>query len=385
MTHEYTLAPFTPSSSDDVQTEGANVGEWTVATTMYGLDLHCEPAMGPSDTANARWNSTTGCYLATGFSGNFTQGEGKGIMPTKEFSATCVGYWGTSISSASIDECPPERNHTFFAGFTRNKLRKEDPPQTPTGIFCEPFYYQQDVIATVDSNSNRPTKVTPQGDKLQLPADMFNTTWLEMMMNGGSSGVVVRGDTMPDSGTPSWYGQMIGTNVSFDYTTQPMAAMAIVSGNRPLEEYLDSKVLAESYEKAWRLLFARGMTDALRVQGADANLLDGNRTVTTNAVVLEPTFTYIVEGLLAVVSILASVLLWVSNSRTTALSCNPKSLASVMSLVADNEALLAEFARLDCSTLEQLQEAVQQKTYKLVDEDDGIRWDFDITLGRTKS
>ncbi|KAF2685296.1 hypothetical protein K458DRAFT_365622 [Lentithecium fluviatile CBS 122367] len=378
MTREYMLAPFSPSTAVGASTEeeAEDSAEWVAPTKMYGLELRCEPAIKIQTKGWPVYNSTTGCMMMAGPSGNDTVLAGSGMInAVKPFSTMFAGKWPTESSSVYIDYCPPERNHTFFAAFTRNKERKADPPQNVTAIFCEPFYYEQDVTAVVDSRTKQPTNVTVFGVKQQLPANMFNTTWLEVMMNGGTSSIEVPGDAMPDTVVPSWRGQMLDIDLSYVSDTQPMASMAIIVGNRPLSDYLDWTALADSYQKAWRLLFARAMVDALDVDTPTFEPVIGSRSVISNAVVVEPIFTYIVEGLLGVVSILAMALFFISWTRTTVLHSNPKSLASIMSLVAENETLLADFAKLDCSTLGELQETVKHRTFKLNSDDQKISID----------
>jgi hypothetical protein len=95
-----------------------------------------------------------------------------------------------------------------------------------------------------------------------------------------------------------------------------MAAMALTSSRRSLKDNLDPKVLAETYEVAYRLLFARAMTNVLEPDFTSATpQVTGERQVITEAVVLEPVFTYLVEAFLGVVSISAFALLYMTIAR----------------------------------------------------------------------
>jgi hypothetical protein len=44
-----------------------------------------------------------------------------------------------------------------------------------------------------------------------------------------------------------------------------------------------------------------------------------------------------------------------------------------MGLVAENKTLLRDFEDLDCYTIEQIQQTVQQKRYQLINEDNQIQ------------
>ena len=355
MTREYTLAPFNLSSAAGIGLEKEEVGEWMAPTTMYGFDLQCEPA------GWDEFNSSLSCTEFSTLGGNQTWGNrGISVKPIVGGS-----HWRVPFMGYYIDVCPPEKVHTFYAAISRNTDGTVDPLQNVTAISCEPFYYEQSVNATVDSRTKAPIQVVTTSTKRPLSADKFNTTWMLDLLEVGLVGVQARGDAFPDNFMPSWYDQMLDTGLSWPTNTNPMTSMAVAIENRPLPDYIDWRVLADAYQKAWGLLFARAMVDALGVEAATLDQVDGWRTVTTDAVVLEPIFTYIVEGLLGVVSIVASILLFISCTRRTALHSNPSTVASVMSLVAENEALLADFAGLDCCTSEQLHELVRARIYKL--------------------
>lgn len=70
MARNYTLAPFRPSLDASAH------GNWTAETTLYSLDLNCEPA---TQTITQRGaivaNSTNGCSFNNGLNGNLTIGK----------------------------------------------------------------------------------------------------------------------------------------------------------------------------------------------------------------------------------------------------------------------------------------------------------------------
>lgn len=301
----------------------------------------------------------------------------------KEFSAMYAAYYYSYAANYYIDTCPPGKTHTFYAAFTRNKNKETDSPSNVTAIFCEPNYYSQKVNATVDSATKRPIKVVTLGPKQPLGDNTFNATWLEMMMNGGSATTYVRGDGLPSRSIPDYVEQVADTNLTLPSVSMPMVGLAAIIGARPFAEYLDWRALSESYEKAYRLMFARVMADVLGTGFTGkkdvligSELAPGNSKITTDALIVEPTFAYIVEGLLGVVSLCAMALLYLATTRKMALRSDPATIASVMSLTADSEALLADMANLDCCSLKELRRAIMRKKYKLIEEDQEIRCVF---------
>jgi hypothetical protein len=293
-----------------------------------------------------------------------------------------VGYanpFGFADYSLDYSACPKESNHTFYAAMQRNKERDDAPPNDVTAVYCWPTYYRRRVSATVDSQSLIPLNVEAIGEKQAIPDDLFNSTWLEIQMIGTSSGFAVRADVLPTTSTPKYLEILANTELSL--TTgpvagggfvQPMVGLSVALADRPLQDFLDWQVLAKSYADAYRLMFARAMRDVLDVQGSSDSIV-GQTQVRTEVVVLEPVFVYIVEGLLGAVSLATIALLYLSLARTRNLRFDPSSIAAVMSLVADNDHLLASFEDLDCCTAKAMQDFVAKKRYKLVGDGSQVR------------
>jgi hypothetical protein len=229
-----------------------------------------------------------------------------------------------------------------------------------------------------------PLKVQALAEKQPLEWDVFNTTNFESIMNGGSiPGVSVRSDVVPTFSLPK-YGDLVArTNLTM--TNMPMVGLAIGAGSRPLEDYLDWKVLSEAYADAYRLLFVRAMVDVL---GGDSNSSTialgqqnfktskevlGEQSITSEAVSLVPVFVHIVVGFLGVVSLATVALLFLSLVRKRNLRTDPSTIASIMAMVADDELLLSDFADLDCCTMEDVQNIIGQKRYKLCNDESGTR------------
>lgn len=383
MGRNYTLAPFRPTPDAKSGSKAKPYGNWTAPTTMYSVDLYCEPAvMGPNPLlTGAIANSSNGCSFRMGLDGNLTMGlneahDNAPVLRNKEFTGMYVGYWNPlGFADYSLDQyCPETSNTTFYAAIQRNKAKDTDPPQNVTAIYCWPTYYQQDVIATVDAVTLQPIKVNRVGEKKPLQKGIFNTTLLEQLMASNSAGNEVRGDALPSKSMPKYFDPIAKTNLSLSSgpkgaaLVQAMVGLALSVSNRPLEEYLDWKALSKSYADGYRLMFSRAMRDVLDQDFRTVNKVVGQRVDTTEAVVVEPIFVYIVEGFLGVISIATIALLYLSVTRTKNLRFNPSTIAAIMSMVADNEPLLADIEGLDCCKVEDLQDHLGQKRYKLLDD-----------------
>lgn len=292
-----------------------------------------------------------------------------------------VGYWnplGFSDYSLDASACPIVSNNTFYAAFQRNKIQETDPVQNVTAIYCWPTYYQQEVIATVDVTTLAPVKIEFVGSKSPLAKDLFNSTRFETLLTSGSLGTEVRSDILPIKQSPDYFDSIAHTNISLTSGPngagfiEPMAGLAHAVSDLPPEQYLDWQTLAKSYADAYRLIFARAMKDILIKDFQSAGNISGKVEDTTEAVVLEPVFVYIVEGFLAVVSIATMALLYLSLTRTKNLRSNPSTIAAIMAMVADNESLLSDVEGLDCCTMDGIKDHMGHKRYKLVDDGAGV-------------
>ena len=379
-TRNYTLAPF-QSIDADYESDGL----WTAPTTLYSLDMQCEEAtQSKAPIGKSTIYSGLGCSYGTAFPpfGNNTIGmpppgyernESAGFRTVKEFSARYAGY---SNNNGNADyyldgSCSGDANHNFFASWVRNKKREQDPMKNSTNIYCRPLYYSQEVNATVDIATKRPLDFVALGPKQQIPSEIFNATTMEDQLNGGAAGISVRGENLPNIALPTYKDQVASTSLSLFDTSdlQPMAALAALVGDLPFESYMDPKTLGGTYEKAYRLLFVNFMVDVLGENVIEPKQVSGQRYLSSDAVVLEPVFTYIVEGLLGVVAIATMALLYLSVTRERNLRADPSTIASVMSLVADNRSLLSDLQNMDCCTMDEVEELLRHRRYKLVNDE----------------
>jgi hypothetical protein len=337
----YTLAPF---RTDDLL--AAPTGTWTANTTLYTMDVYCdnwEPEPVP-DMYGGLFYRNSECYIGTEQFNNLTVGVPAPwpyphVAPwayPKEFSALYAasavqedyyfgGYTNRGRYYCNIRDGSSGR-HTFFAGLVRNKLKESEPSNPVTALFCKPAYYQQQVEATVDARTKSPVRIVPLQSKRPLVDNVFNQTVFESTIANGKRQVNLRDNILPVRGLPRYLQQLYTSELTasmvFTGELPPMLAMALMTANHTMEELLESRLLAEAYQNAYRLLFVLAMTDVLATDfSSSVTTTAGQLSSQEEAVILEPIFACVVVGLLAIVSFSMLALLYV-----TSLSCGGKTL-----------------------------------------------------------
>jgi hypothetical protein len=179
------------------------------------------------------------------------------------------------------------------------QVRKQDKPNDVAAVFCEPHYWQQEVVATIDILTSQPLDVKATGERQPLASEIFDITMFETSLNTGSAVQRVRADILPTTAVPTYYGAIVNTELSrvdiSGMAIHPMACLAALAGRQPLEAYLKWENLAKSYADAYRLMFARAMVDVLGNKFTTSNQVGGQQRLITEALVLEPIFVYVVE------------------------------------------------------------------------------------------
>lgn len=375
MSLDYVIAPFQVNEAD----EPKKLETWTAQTQLYSVDISCEvPKL---DLEHGNFTTSFGCYMGLGPNGSAYDRLGENVIGKnewlndqtiydyKEFGANYVGYPTTDYSSYYLEgQCPEGVNHAFMIAFARSRKTLEDPPQKATRLFCQPFYYVQEVNATVDGRTRRPLKVNTNRPKIELPANIWNATLFEYSMNGGSQNLQPRGD-MPTQTWPNQLESLSKMQISLANTAEiipNMVGFAIGASNHTLSELIDPEILRTSFEKAYRIVLARSMVEILDQTFSSMKETPGQISIVTEAITMVPLFVYIVQGLLGFISICAILLLYISNKRRWAIHSDPATISSVMSLVADNTGLLQNFSLLNCLTAGVFEKSLKEKNFSLV-------------------
>lgn len=413
----YTLKPF---GLFDLGGQSNENEYWTAESTLYSMQLQCEvpqpagsrnrtwireysridPATNETDSwnrtrnsySNTGFESSAGCYVNSAYNTNHTFSE-LNYSPRKDYFGFYRGYYtpnngvfvrGLKAPNLADDIwCGDKGNRTFFATFSRYKRKKNDPPNNLTAIFCTPSYYEQDVVATVDAVSRHPKAVRLQGVRRPLSADIFNTTVFEDVVASAVRQVQIGEESLPGNQFPDCAGQLYDT--SFDTTSgsEPITNMVVAMNKHRLQDLQDPESLAAAYESAYQLLFAGSMTEILKTDFSDTTSAgSGIREARLEAVVLEPLFTHLVTGFLAVVSVAMMISLYLcivdqskqifpdDPGKQTAfcyIASNARiaSIAGTMSVVADDPRTLSLFSDLEMTPIKAFRHKLRRRRFKL--------------------
>ncbi|KAH7128103.1 hypothetical protein B0J11DRAFT_458434, partial [Dendryphion nanum] len=394
----YTLAPFTAHTP---KSEAQYNGTWTANTTLYTVDVDCESAISSFDSDRTpehkfnNWGNPSNCTKYVPGFGNDTIGglstNSTSSYTTKEFAAFYAGPFRPGLFQTDRRNAPvafsltrdfgcTNLQQTFFASFVRNRANNSDPLKLSTAIFCKTTYFEQKVQATVNALTKSPTTVVPLESKKPLTPSLLNVTLFEETVAASMQRIEFHGDNLPGSKLPRLLDRLYKSQLSMlsskNTDLSPMAAFAALGGGRDMVEYLDPGKLAESYRTIYQLLFAGYMTEILQTNFSTATTeAAGTHAIHTEAVVLEPVFTYVVIGFLAFVSMasIALLLIGVVQRKTRKLASDPGAIMSVMSMTADNDPLLASFEDLDGCSNTYLQRRLKDRMFKLGDDDSQAR------------
>lgn len=379
MTRDGIFAPFS-TLEQGIPAQGNLTG----LTTRYSVNVSCQPVIPWENNGNTYYNSSFGCSYLAPLPRTSTD---TALDDSKIFDAVYAGFWnidGNAKYYLSNRACPLDASNTFLAQWSKLNI----PPSVLANIsadewrqhaeiealWCRTEYFQQRVQATIALPNSTVASWSAAGDAIPLPADLFNSTLFENAMNTGvastdSTGPPPDGYTLrTDFPTQQWPDQASYLEkTAFDTANlAPMVPFAIGATQFEMDDYLNGTNLANAYQSAYRVLFARQLADVL------SSSLDNsttNRAVfayTTQAIALEPAFTYAVESLLAVATISAIGLLFYNRQRPSHLAADPSTISSLMSLVAGDKAMLDSFLAFDRATSADLVAQFKNEDFELV-------------------
>ncbi|KAF2623217.1 hypothetical protein BU25DRAFT_414485 [Macroventuria anomochaeta] len=391
MSRNYTLAPFKAKTS---HAPSGNLDTWTTNTTVYSMDMQCQIVdtfvqvgcdKGCREFPTTYFNTSAGCTVGLPDFVNNTIGTplriragiSDGKARYKTFSTVYAGYYKDRSFPNNVNTTLQNSpcKGTVVAAFIRNKSKDTDPPNNITAIACRPSYYEQNVEATINVVTKKPLELNFHGPKRPLSEVLFNSSLFEGTVASAisRSNDIDRSDNLPGTVLPNYregnndldlspYGPGSGLQLPH------MAAMAIAISEHRIADFLDPIVLQEAYESAYRLLFVRSMVDVLATNFSDHTVeTDGQRVVRTETLLFEPTFTYLVECLLGLVSLSAIALLCISihESGYKKLIDEPGSIAATMAMVADDPRLISTFEDLDCCSTPYMKRKLLRRAYIL--------------------
>ncbi|QDS69130.1 hypothetical protein FKW77_010376 [Venturia effusa] len=372
MTRDYMLAPFGPARKLNSSYQSGN---WTGTTMKYSVDVNCEIPISWVLNGRSMVNSTWGCKFplpnprVVSDAGN----------ATKLFDTLYVGYYnddGLADYYLSDGSCPRSEPSSFliqwskttepqaFNGTFAPSAEEQRQHAYVTTLYCRSSYSVQEVEATIRLPSNEVLGYRPLGNVEALPLEVFNVSNFEAAMSMGHERFRVRTD-FPTTNWPSQTAFLANLPLNLAYLPK-MAPFAIGASRLPLDDYLDPINLANSYQSAYRLLFARQMVDVLSRELDMESERNGQLSYETQSIILVPAFTYIVESLLLASIFFAAIILHNSGTRISKLQSDPATIAAVMALAADDSALLNKFKLLDQKSDNELELAIRNRRFRLV-------------------
>lgn len=355
-TAEYALAPFS------VRDLGMKPAEsWTSTTVKYYADLDCWPA---AEQKDARTPNTY----------HFDNGRGCNAtdQPVKVSSADQVflGYLGYysdahAIYSFGTPKCHdgnPERQFLLIAAIQDNST---ETGLAITSLFCEPRFWQQDVVATVSVKGFVPVthSISPLGAPQPLPDTVFNFTGLNYVLGAGVSSVSQIRD-YPDATLQSLEVHVKDSPVRTPYyPAVPFAISDVV--DQPLADWLDASFLHDRFEAVHQTMFALAYRN-LQVDSdsSTTNTIQGTQVLVLHGVRVSRVFSAIVESMLYVIGASAILLHILCRRYTSNLTSDPASIGDIMSMMHSDSAILSLLAEKDFCSEKQLRKALETSALK---------------------
>ena len=319
---------------------------------MYFVNITCEE---PTSGLNCSYlTSSWGCivnstYLQLRYNDNNNE--------TQIYDAAYVGdsiqYGGLRENLA--DFCPNNASDSFMVQFSKalvpvqafNEMNQTEQCANAqlTFLFCRPSYWQQDVYATISSPDNAVLGVETIGTASTIPSDMFNETVFEENVAAGQQPLLSRAD-FPERYWPNQAPYLSNMPLNVDPQSK-MAAFAVSSFQRPIDDYFDPDTLRLSYQSAYQLLFARQQVPYFNTQLNQTTQNTGRVSFQTQGIVVVPAFAYAAEAVLGATICFAVILLSLEIRSRVNLSSDPSTIAALMSLSANEPDSLQVFKDLD--------------------------------------
>lgn len=338
---------------------------WTATTTKLTTNLTCTPAEivreKPYSKDSYNFLNGKGCNATVQFS------------PNSNYSMLYIGYHSSAYSDYWLGGpyCRESANnsvHQFLAIWMTPIPTKDsdDFDFNITALFCEPTYYKQTVVATVESSTFEPldASIKPSSDLEILTENEFNSTAFEFVLGNGMAEVVVRRD---------WaFTQVVDQSLSLRDTnlTLPVSNMvgfALANRDLPITDYSDEKLLAKVYREAHQYLFSAAL-NTLFVNTTDITNSTASAEYFLSAIVVSRVWATTVESLLLVVAFFTAAVLWFCRRAPSKLPNNPSSLRRHADLFRDSTDLLSSFRSMDNADEDSLLKEFKKDGFRLAKE-----------------
>jgi hypothetical protein len=222
--------------------------------------------------------------------------------------------------------------------------------------------------------THAPINVKRLGTVKPILMTLLNTTLLHSTLSAGNWQSQTISEVLP----LDTLSKLLDNDAAANFTapSMPTLAMTLIAARYRLEDLLNPHSFGEAYEVVYRLFVARAMAEVLKTDSFTTISRNNRYTNTASrGRGAEPVFTFFVETLLGVVSVAAMILLYLGHRCHASghLAVDPVSIetsiasivtdlylgsiATLMSMTADDGTLLVAFENLNCSSNRFLQES----------------------------
>ncbi|KAK1244151.1 hypothetical protein MKX08_002289 [Trichoderma sp. CBMAI-0020] len=357
-TADYAILPFYIDNDPGASQQQLN---WTAETTKLWTELECWPAQHWLDPHRGHtFGNGQGCNTSVAL-----EGDGGYCM-------YYVGYLSSPYADYQLasPDCPPTENSThqflaFWAAIPSPSVMVH-PEVNITALFCQPYYYKQQVMVTVVTNGYKPqnTSIQPISPRETLTEKEFNSTSFEFLLSAGmpmEAPLVIKRD-YPFEQVIQFDKLLDKTDIALYFSN--MIGYALAGRNEPATPYGDPNVLHEAFNRAHKYLFAIAVNQLL-VNETDVGNSTAVSSFQQSGIIVSRLFSAIVESLLLLVAIFTISLLWVCHKSTSYLNANPSSIARLVAIFRNGSETNELFRPVDHADEKSLQELFQGDKFRL--------------------
>ncbi|KAF4345269.1 hypothetical protein FBEOM_771 [Fusarium beomiforme] len=369
-TAEYALLPFYADSAPNLAKLGkpkpvpTNI---TAETTKLWTELNCWPAeiarKGIRSKEEFNFLNGQGCNATAGFGAR---------NETRMF---YIGFYTSPYSDFQIENprCgrTPDSIHQFLAIWAKAIPVDWDPSPTfnISAMFCQPQYFKQKVLATVNSETFEPDSksIKELGPRETLSDNEFNRTAFEYLIANGMAEAPIAKD-YPFNAVVEQHPRLNHTNLTFPVSN--MVGFALAGKDLDKDQYVHHDILHKAYNDAHKYLFSVATTTILM-----NSTTFSNKTVSVEyfmiGVIVSRTFATAVECFLLIVAIFTALVLWFSRAAPSNLPANPSSIRRYIDLFSNSPEALSAFKPVDCTDDKCLLEEFKMDNFQMIAKGEG--------------
>lgn len=346
-TESYTLAP---SDLSAVESKNLSQAAVTTSTTRFWSEIRCwEPASVTVNTTSRSKRTSfadgMGCETKDVFSDEAHWNTQQRKYMALHIPVDSPGFAfedGSTRESNVSSMCPDYPNRFLSIWWVAGSDPDFKDLSTASALFCDIDFFLEPVFSKVMVTNQRVLSYNASGPRRSLSLQEFNMTHFHRITEDGQppNRYIMNGDQKQmkldiSETSPVPNGRWTrAEDVGFpSYPTRGLGMLdwLLALSPAPTPEYLNPATIAQSYDRAYKQLFALAMGHNFAHSMTD-HQQDANLEIVKEAITLVPVFMYLTEALLAIALILCIWLAWRIASRPLELFQDPDCLAQVMDL-----------------------------------------------------